>query len=127
MGTITGIFDGAKESIRQGKTNIRQSVSGLGGLEISAGHEPFNKEGSNYGKKWSSDLNDSGFDVLSDPNKVEGTVVHDGLSDTTITWDFPEPQSGLEINGNGNLGTEGTVETEPDSDDGSWLKNNPFD
>ncbi len=113
MGTITGIFDGAKESIRQGKTNIRQSVSGVGGLEISAGHESFNKEGSNYGKNWSSDLNDSNFDVLVAPNKVEATVGHNVQSDINISWDFPEQQSGLEINGNGHLGTEGTVDTEP--------------
>ncbi len=127
MGTITGIFDGAKDNIRQGKTSIRRSVSGLGSYEISTGQESFNKEGSVYGKNWSSDLNNSDFDRLGDVYKAEGTIGQDRPANINVSWNFSEQQVGLELGADGTWAAEGTVETEPDPGDGSWLKNNPFD
>lgn len=127
MSTITGIFDGAKDKIRQGKTSIRQSISGLGSYELSFGHGVFNNEESTYGKKWSSDFDLPGSNVSNKDYPVNGTAGQMNHTEANISWDISQAQTGLGLPEDGSSAAVGLTETEPNRADGGWLNHNPFD
>jgi len=127
MGSITGIFEGARNNIRQGKTSIRQSVSNLGGYELSVGNDVFNNEKSVYGKKWDSDFNSFSFDVLTETNIVEDTGRQNTPTNSNVSWVISEPQTGQGLDKAVTSGAGSFNETEPDLTDTGWLNKNPFD
>ena len=126
MGSITGMFDGAKKNVRNGKDSIRQSVSGSSGQEMATGDELRDNTRAAYGKSWSSDYNTSNFDLpgsSSIPNDITPQNQHHNAG---ISWDFSKLGTEPDFKGSGISGMLDGTESISDfggGDDGDLSTN----
>ncbi|MGB5436667.1 MAG: hypothetical protein WBM98_12315 [Maribacter sp.] len=136
MGSIAGIFDGAKENIRQGKASIGKSTSVFRDMDVHRyGQEPYNTNDLKYGLNWGSEQSNNGFEVLgnssADGINTGGMMEIEGHSNATFSWNFPEQQITLErgdvrtLIAQGDSGGSWDLNVDKAQDVKGWT--NPFD